>query len=164
MAKELAKVYDPREVEKRTYQFWVDGNYFHATAHAKDKNGNETVYESDEECTKIPICVLINGESASASEVMSGALKDHARATLVGTKTYGKGVVQGIFDLKDGTALRITVAKYFTPSGECIDGIGIEPHIKLELPEDVAIEAYPSSVQDDPQLAKAIEVLMSDKN
>ena len=93
--------------------------------------------------------MLINGNSASASEILAGAVKDRKCGTLVGEKTYGKGVVQGWFMINDGTSIKLTIAKYFTPSGVCIDGVGIEP--------DVYVEEGRSSV--DLQLKKAVEML-----
>lgn len=121
------------------------------------KDSEPMIYSSDEKCIDLPICVLINGNSASASEVLSGALKDHDRATLIGEKTYGKGVVQSIFDLDDGDALKITTAKYYTPSGECIDQKGIKPDInsKMELTKNLAL--YEKN--EDTQLQRAIKEL-----
>ena len=83
----------------------------------------------------VPMVVLVNQGSASASEIVSGALKDNKRALLVGTRTFGKGVVQAMFDLPDGSAIKLTVEKYYTPSGVCIQGIGIEPHIYSPEPD-----------------------------
>lgn len=74
--------------------------------------------------------VLINGGSASASEIVSGALKDHKRAILIGEKTFGKGSVQTLLPLPDGDGIKITIAKYYTPNGVSIDGTGIEPEQK----------------------------------
>lgn len=125
----------------------------------KDKNGNEEVYKSDSESIDIPICVLVNGQSASASEVMSGALKDHKRAVLIGEKTYGKGVVQGIYPLGDGSALKLTVSKYYTPSGECINEKGIDPDITVTLPDGVDYNKIEENPENDTQLKAAIEEL-----
>ncbi len=110
-----------------------------------------------------PIVVLINEGSASASEILSGALKDHNLATLVGTRTFGKGLVQSTYDLKDGSALKVTIAKYFTPAGNYIHGKGIEPDVKVELdiPKDEDIDKSDKSEKEikDNQLEKAIEVI-----
>ena len=101
---------------------------------------------------KLPIAVLVNGGSASASEILAGALKDHKIATLVGKTTFGKGLVQGITDLKDGSALKITVAKWLTPNGGSINKDGIAPDIEVEY-TDADYQAGK-----DPQLDKALEV------
>ena len=98
-----------------------------------DRNNNKEVFKSDLAQEKYPIVVLINKNSASASEILSGALQDTKAATLVGTQSYGKGSVQQIIPLDDGRALKITIAKYYTPSGRSIDGIGITPDVPVEL-------------------------------
>ena len=98
----------------------------------------------------VPMVVLVNGFSASASEVLSGTLIDHGRATIIGTTTFGKGSVNNLWPLDDGSGLYFTIARWFTPSGVQIEGAGIEPDIVQENPED--------SSQDD-QLDRAIEVL-----
>ncbi len=84
---------------------------------------------------EIPMVILINGGSASASEIVAGSLKDHGRAILVGTKSFGKGSVQTIISMSDGSGIKLTTAKYFTPSGVSIHGEGIEPNIVVEIPE-----------------------------
>ena len=107
----------------------------------------------------IPLAVLVNGNSASASEIFAGAVKDHKVGTIVGTTTYGKGVVQTIRDLGDGSALKLTVSNYYTPSGVNINGVGIEPDVKEEL--DKSLQTGDTvNKEDDNQLQKAIEVLM----
>ena len=97
--------------------------------------------------------VLVDGGSASASEIVSGALKDWGKATLVGMKTFGKGSVQDLTDLPDGSQIKLTIAKWFTPNGSSIDDQGIEPDVKVDLTED------DYNNDRDPQLAKAIELL-----
>lgn len=120
----------------------------------KDKNGNSDVYSSDEECKlNVPLVVLINGYSASASEIFAGAVKDYEIGTLVGTTTYGKGIVQNIFPFTDGTSLKITCSEYFTPKGTNIHGVGIEPDVVIEYEYDE------NNPEKDNQLEKAIEVL-----
>jgi len=120
----------------------------------KDKNGNGNVYRSDDNTMlNVPLVVLINGYSASASEIFAGAVQDHKIGTLVGTTTYGKGIVQNIYGLGDGTALKITSSEYFTASGRNIHGIGIKPDVELEYQYD---ESNPNA---DNQLEKAIEIL-----
>lgn len=127
----------------------------------KDNQGKVDVTYSDDKYTDIPIVVLVNEQSASASEVLSGALKDHDRAKLVGTTTFGKGIVQSIMPLTDGSALKVTTSQYFTPSGICIQGTGIEPHYAVELPPELMIKPK-LTYDEDIQLQKAIEVLMEE--
>ena len=100
--------------------------------------------------SKYPIVVLIDGNSASASEILAGALQDTKAATLVGTQSYGKGSVQVVIPMNEGDALKLTIAKYYTPSGRSIDGVGIEPDVKVDMDP---------KAQQDVQLAKAIEVM-----
>ncbi|MEW5819452.1 MAG: S41 family peptidase [Cyanobacteriota bacterium] len=102
-----------------------------------DKKGRKQDYHSVvKSLTDKPLVILINGASASASEILSGALKDHHRAILVGEKTFGKGMVQKIFDLPDGSGLNVTVSKYLTPNGTDIDHVGIIPDIEVEMTID----------------------------
>lgn len=96
--------------------------------YTQDKNGKKEETFSESEGIDIPLVVLINEYSASASEVLAGAIKDRECGILVGTKTYGKGVIQGIYNMPDGTSMKVTIAEYYTPNGICIDGIGIEPN------------------------------------
>jgi carboxyl-terminal processing protease len=126
--------------------------------YTEDKYGQRKTYSSDADCLQYPMAVLINGNSASASEIFAGAIKDYSYGTLIGTTTFGKGIVQSIFTLPDGDALKVTTAKYFTPNGNYIHGVGIDPDIELEYeysgPTD---EAY--DMQYDNQLQKAIQIL-----
>lgn len=127
--------------------------------YTEDKNGNRQDYTSSGDThLDYPLAVLINGESASASEILAGAVKDYQYGTLIGTTTFGKGIVQTIFPLENGDAVKLTTAKYFTPKGNYIHGVGIGPDIELEyeyLDKDATSydEAY------DNQIQKAIEVL-----
>ncbi len=126
----------------------------------KDKNGKKHVQPSDANELKMPIAVLTNGNSASASEILAGALKDFKKGTLIGTKTFGKGLVQTTYSFKDGTGLKVTIARYYTPSGVCIQGQGIKPDIEVKISDkykDTDIAAIPR--EDDLQLQKAIEVV-----
>ena len=125
----------------------------------KDRDGKEEVYKSDKSEIKLPMCVLINESSASASEIMAAALSDYDKATLVGKNTYGKGVVQGVFALGDGTGLRVTIARYYTPAGQCIDGQGVAPDVEVDLPDGVQLKEYDATEDGDTQLAKAIDIL-----
>jgi carboxyl-terminal processing protease len=113
--------------------------------------------------TAKPLVVLVDGGSASASEILSGALQDNHRATLIGTKTFGKGLVQSVRGLGDGSGLAVTIAKYLTPSGRDINKHGIDPDIVLELTEKQrkALQKDRNKIgtMDDPQFAKGVEVL-----
>ena len=102
--------------------------------------------------------VLINGNSASASEIFSGAMKDTEMATLIGTTTYGKGIVQAVIPLGDGSAIKLTVSKYFTPDGNDIHEVGIEPDVTVELP-DGRMTSIGLSRDEDIQLQAAIKIL-----
>lgn len=120
----------------------------------KDRNGKGETYTSDEEHKlEVPLSVLTNGMSASASEIFAGAVQDYGIGTLVGTTTYGKGVVQQIFPMTDGTSVKLTISEYFTPNGRNIDGTGIEPDVEVEYEYD---EENPDA---DNQLEKALEIV-----
>lgn len=123
-----------------------------------DKEGKREDYTSDAECINIPLCVLVNGNSASASEILSGAVQDTGTGKLVGTQTFGKGLVQGLYPLSDGSGLKITIQKYYTPKGVCIQGEGIAPDYVVELPEELQ---YQLTIEEDKdtQLQKALEVI-----
>ena len=122
-----------------------------------DKYGHKEVESSDEEHkTNLPMAVLVNGQSASASEILSGALKDNKKAVLIGTRTFGKGLVQSTFPLSDGSATKITIAKYYTPSKVCIQGKGIEPDIKSALPDGKESTLDLTTKEKDTQLDKAL--------
>lgn len=129
----------------------------------KDKDGKGSEYYADTEYSKLPIVILVNSNSASASEVLAGALKDYNRAKLVGETTFGKGVVQSIVPLRDGSALKLTTAQYFTPSGVCIQGIGIDPDYEVRLSAEDLLSGQLTDEQDT-QLQKAIEVLKEEIN
>ncbi|MGN0294512.1 MAG: S41 family peptidase [Lachnospiraceae bacterium] len=122
----------------------------------RDKAGNEEAYTAEEEGSLgIPLAVLVNGDSASASEVLSGCIRDYDAGILVGTQTFGKGIVQNIIPFTDGTAMKITTAHYYTPNGTDIHGVGITPDIVVE--DDKATEDV------DEQLEAAIDALMKDR-
>lgn len=121
-----------------------------------DKKGNEEIIKSEEKpIIDMPIVVLTNEYSASASEIFAGAVKDLEKATLVGTKTYGKGVIQSLIKLKDGSGIKITTAEYCTPNRNKINKVGIEPDINVELPEDIE----ELTDDNDTQLQRAVEEL-----
>lgn len=125
--------------------------------YTEDKFGERVYYNSDENAVSLPMAVLINSGSASASEVLSGALRDYKVATLVGEKTFGKGVVQTIIPLYDNSGLVITSSRYFTPSGECIHEKGIEPHVPVSLNVNKSVSSL--TYEEDLQLQKAVEIL-----
>ena len=103
----------------------------------EDKEGKRQTYSSDDaHQLDVPMAVLVNGNSASASEIYAGAIQDHEAGTIVGTQTYGKGVVQQIFDLGDGTSVKLTIAEYFTPKGRSINGEGVTPDLEVEYELD----------------------------
>lgn len=128
--------------------------------YTEDKYGNviNTWETEDDESLDIPMVVLVNGDSASASEIFTGCMKDYGKATIVGTTTYGKGIVQSLFPLSDGSAIKLTIAKYFTPNGSDIHEKGIEPDIEVDLPDELKTEIEISH-EEDTQLQAAIEVL-----
>lgn len=127
--------------------------------YTEDKEGNVTSeYTStdDEQFTK-PLAVLVNGYSASASEIFAGAIKDYGTGTLVGTNTFGKGIVQRMFPLDDGSAIKLTIAKYFTPNGNDIHEVGIKPDVEVELDADAYRD---SNGEKDNQLQAAVDNIM----
>lgn len=121
--------------------------------YTEDKYGERDEYTCDgKNELNIPLVVLVNGNSASASEILAGAIKDYGKGTLIGTTTFGKGIVQRVLPLTDGTALKLTISAYYTPKGNNIHGIGIEPDIECEFDADAY---YDDGV--DNQLDRAIE-------
>lgn len=122
--------------------------------YTEDKNGEKQEYTSDADYEyDVPMTVLINGNSASASEIFAGAVQDYEKADIVGTTSYGKGVVQSVYALKDGTCVKLTVAEYFTPKGRSINGKGIKPDVEVEY------EYNEEEPEADNQLERAVEVL-----
>ncbi|HHZ01555.1 MAG TPA: S41 family peptidase [Tissierellia bacterium] len=127
--------------------------------YTKAKSGEIQYYKSDSSKEDIPLVLLINEGSASASEIMAGAMKDTERAILIGTKTFGKGIVQKVQRFgNEGEGIKMTVSEYFTPNGINIHGIGIEPDIEVQLNEDAEGYGY-EFYETDNQLQKAVEVL-----
>ena len=127
--------------------------------YTEDKNGKKTEYEAKSaECVEQPIAVLINGNSASASEILAGAIQDYKAGTLVGTTSYGKGIVQNIFQLGDGYAVKLTIANYYTPKGRNIHKKGIDPDVEVELKESLKDEIEIKKSEDN-QLQEALKVL-----
>ena len=123
--------------------------------YTEDKYGQKQEYTCDgKNEIDIPLAVLINGNSASASEILAGAVQDYGIGTIVGTTTYGKGVVQNIFGLSDGSAVKLTISTYYTPNGNNIHGIGIVPDVEVELDAD---KYYDEKI--DTQIEKALEIV-----
>ena len=120
------------------------------------RDGRRDTSTSNLEAVKYPCVVLVNGGSASASEIVAGAIQDTGAGTLIGTKTFGKGSVQTIMRLDGGAAIKLTIAKYYTPGGRSINGVGIEPDVKVDLPEKMD-----GTEMKDTQLDKALEIVKS---
>lgn len=127
--------------------------------YTEDKYGNRTEETCDGESPlDMPLVVLVNENSASASEIFAGAVKDHQVGTIVGTTTYGKGIVQTVRVLDDGSAVKLTVSKYYTPNGNNIHEVGIQPDVEVELDESI-IDLDEIDHEEDNQLQKGIEVV-----
>ena len=127
-------------------------------AYLEDNKGERQYFNSDAKCLDVPMAVLINRGTASAAELLAGSLKAYELATVIGEKSFGKAVGQSPYTLiPSKTAIYLTNARYFTPKGECIDGIGIEPDIKVELADELLAKLNLLSVSEDSQLAKALE-------
>ena len=120
--------------------------------HVVDNEGKTSSMNATKPQLKLPVVLLVNENTASAAEIVTGALKETGVATVVGTKTFGKGIIQGVYTFDDGTAIKITEAKYLTPNKNDINGVGIKPDIEVKMDPDA---------QEDIQLKKAIEVLQA---
>lgn len=123
-----------------------------------DKQNNKETINATKGADDIKIVVLVNKGSASASEIVASALKDRKRATIVGTQTFGKGIVQTVYNMPDGEGLKLTTSAYYTPSGVNIHGKGIAPDVKVELNEEVKTISI-DNLDKDNQIQKAIEIL-----
>ena len=122
--------------------------------YTEDKQGNRKEYKGqDNDEFNLPLAVIVNGNSASASEIVSGCLQDYGKAKLVGTTSFGKGIVQYVLPLGDGSAIKLTSAKYYTPNGRNIHGTGIDPDVEVELNSDS---------ETDTQLEKAQEIVLQE--
>ena len=125
----------------------------------KDKNEKEVVEKAKNKASiKIPVVVLVNENTASASEIFASALQDNNRAKIVGTKTYGKGVIQELLTLSDGSGIKITTEEYYTPNRNKINKVGITPNEEVNLPDNVAGK-YNLERKDDTQLRRAVDML-----
>ena len=146
-------------------RMWIDQGTIVSTVDRKGISDRESAKNSA--LTDKPLVVLVDGGSASASEILSGALQDNKRATLLGTRTFGKGLVQSVRPLGDGSGLAVTIAKYLTPSGRDINKAGISPDIVLELTDKEQEELYSGDrsklgTEADPHFAKALDILDED--
>ena len=136
--------------------FIDDGNI----VYTMNKQGKKTDYEATEGKTKVPMVILTNGGTASASEVLVGALKDHNLATTVGEKTFGKGVTQIPYEFRDGSVMKVTDSRYYTPNGVCIDHEGITPDIEIKMTDEEYVNISEADPSRDKQLQKAVEILL----
>ena len=127
----------------------------------REKSGKEYAYTVDGEYYDVPLAVLVNGYSASASEILAGAIRDTHAGTLVGERTFGKGVVQSVVTFPDGSGMKLTTARYYTPAGECIHEVGIEPDVEVSLDEDAVTRYGINNLphEKDAQLQKALSIL-----
>jgi len=126
--------------------------------YTESRNGDDEEYFSDPEKYDTQLVILVDGGSASASEILTGALKDHEAATIVGTTTFGKGVVQIVKPYNENTGFKLTTSQYFTPDGMNIHGIGIEPDVVIEM-DEAYYELESPTDADDNQLQKALEIM-----
>lgn len=126
----------------------------------KEKDGSETVEKSNGDFDDIPLTIIQNENSASASEILAGALKDRGRAKVVGTQSFGKGVVQKIFNLQNGAGAKITISEYFTPNGTQINKVGVKPDIEVEAEEDFDISK--KDLANDKQFIYALNELLEE--
>ncbi len=123
--------------------------------YTENNAGEKREFKSDEDKISVPFAILVNGGSASASEILTGAVKDSNSGTVIGTTTFGKGLVQSVYPLPDGGGVKLTTAQYFTPNGTYIHGEGIEPNIIVELSKEYKVDDDST----DNQLQEAIKVL-----
>lgn len=130
---------------------------------SEDYKGKTSVDESDESCVELPMAVLVNGDSYSAAEFFAAALQEYDWATVVGQQTCGKGYFQSTFNLSDGSAVAVSIGKYFTPEGKSLAGVGITPDVTVEVDEETYAAIYNGNLtaQEDSQLQAAISALNS---
>ncbi|MDR1066701.1 MAG: S41 family peptidase [Clostridiales bacterium] len=127
--------------------------------YTEDKAGKKEYSFSDSRRINMPLAILVNENSASASEVLSGAVQDMKVGVLVGTKTFGKGLVQNLFELSDGSAVKVTVAKYYTPNGICINGEGLIPDHYVDMDKNKSFDLINLAPEDDEQLQAALDIV-----
>ncbi len=131
-----------------------------------DYRGKEEVYTSDASCVDLPMAVIVNADSYSAAEFFAAAMAEYDAAVVVGELTSGKGYFQQTYTMSDGSAVGLSVGKYFTPKGESLIGVGVQPDVELGLDEETAVKVYNEILEpkDDPQIAAAIAALKSGEN
>ncbi len=132
--------------------------------YTENKEGEKDYIRSNSEEIEIPLAILVNGNSASASEVLSGAVQDTGKGVLVGEQTFGKGLVQSIFPLPDGSAIKTTISRYYTPNGICIHGEGITPDYVVEMSDEDIAHLNDLTFEEDMQIQKAVEVIKNEIN
>ncbi len=131
--------------------------------YTEDRDGRKEYRYSDKAYVDLPLAILINSNSASASEILAGSVRDHGRGILVGTRTFGKGLVQELKLLGDGSGLKVTISRYFTPSGTCIHGTGIEPDIEVGVFDDYRVHPVSHIPRSrDNQLRTAVKALLGE--
>ncbi|GAC1466633.1 MAG: S41 family peptidase [Chamaesiphon sp.] len=146
-------------------RMWMDGGTIVRTV---DRQGDNEVFKANHTAiTKLPLAILVDGNSASASEILTGALKDNRRGTVIGSQTFGKALVQSVHSLSDGSGLAVTIAHYYTPNGTDIGHKGVTPDVKINLTDDqrkqLAINPALVGTPDDPQYERAITVLATNR-
>ena len=124
-----------------------------------DSTGTHVIYTSDDHEVDIPMTVLVNEKTASAAELFACALRDYGKAQLVGTTTYGKGSIQSLFTLTDGSSINLTIARFNPPKSENFEGVGLTPDVEVRLSTEEKANFYFMNLMDDPQLKKAMELL-----
>ena len=127
--------------------------------YTEDRAGNVSSYYSSDDHWDIPLVVMVNGNSASASEILAASIQDYDRGKVVGTTSYGKGIVQLMLTYPDGAGMQYTESRYFTPSGRSIHGVGVEPDVVIELDDDYDASVRGVNVENDNQLEEALKVL-----
>ncbi|MFM6281062.1 MAG: S41 family peptidase, partial [Dolichospermum sp.] len=146
-------------------RMWLDEGHIVKTVDRKGWSAQTTA--NGTAITKLPLAILVDGNSASASEILTGALKDNKRAVVVGSQTFGKALVQSVHELEDGSGLAVTIAHYYTPNGTDINHKGIAPDIKLDLTQtqERQLASNPSLIatNSDPQYIRAIAALSNGK-
>ena len=127
--------------------------------YTEDRAGNVSSYYSSDDHWDIPLVVMVNGNSASASEILAASIQDYDRGKVVGTTSYGKGIVQLMLTYPDGAGMQYTESRYFTPSGRSIHGVGVEPDVVIELDDDYDASVRGVNIENDNQLEEALKVL-----